>query len=138
MPIQSAPFATSLGLLSAIAIVSLSCANNPFKPDQMIGCYAERENGAPEIKVTKNASEYQASVFINGAWSSTSLHHASLGELAPLFGKDTSKIAESLGSSNSPFGLFRARERTTVSGKGATEYLVFLLLVTVPAFKVAC
>ena len=105
----------------------------------MTGCYAEKKGGQAEIKLTRNGTAYNVQVLMNGKWESDSLRKAQLSELVPIFGKDTSQIAEALVAVHAPFGFFRTRTPTASPGaKDSTEYLVFLLLAAAPAYKVSC
>lgn len=126
----------------AVASILTACGNGQlFQSDRMIGCYADDSGKAAGMRVLKDSGRFQFALPGANAWQvhPESLRAATAADLRSVFGADTTIVAESLVAAGGDLGLFRLKEGSTVGGKTLnTDYVAFLVLVTVPVYKVAC
>lgn len=132
-------------LLVSLATASLlmACGNDQlFQSDRMSGCYADGVGKAAAIRVAKNSGRLQFAIREANAWQvhPESLRAASAADLRIVFGADTAGVVESLVALKAGLGLFRLKKGSVVfQGETLnTDYVAFLLLVTVPVYKVGC
>lgn len=126
----------------ATASLLMACGNGQlFQSDRMSGCYADDSGKAAAIRVAKDSGRFQFAIRETNAWQvhPESARAATAGDLRSVFGADTAKVAESLVAPEGGLGLFRLKKGSTVDGKTLnTDYVAFLLLVTVPVYRVGC
>jgi len=107
----------------------------------MKGCYSAASNGRAEVRITKTAGQYAGELKDGDRWTQReAFHSASAAEMTYLFAQGVSSIGEGLMAKDIPFGVFRMKRAKTGTTKDAatTDYVVFLFLGAMPAFKVAC
>lgn len=108
--------------------------------DPMVGCFALKDGGAPEVRISKVGEAYALALRNGRSWTdSMALRRANQHELGELFKSDTAGIAEGLVSVAGGFGVFRARHATNFNGNASSsDYFAFLLVGGGPAFRVKC
>ena len=123
----------------ALCAVLSGCESNTFA-DHMVGCYTPRQNGTPEVKISKGIDGYYVSLWAARAWSdSAAMRRATFEELNRLFGADTAGIAEGWVATTGPFGVFRAKHDAMVPGKDSTsDYVALMFIGRGAVYKIPC
>ena len=127
----------SLLLILLTATVYTACAG--AAESSLVGSYASKENGNPEIKITKDGEKYFVSIYSDESWSKPQeLHSGTKENLKELFGKDADRIKSSLiTTQNGSFGIFLVTPGEIYADiKAPTAYLVYIFMGSGPAWKV--
>ena len=125
--------------LISICVMLFAACTNPAESN-LLGCFAFKENGKADLKITEKDGRNFLSVRKGKGWSEPEeLHSGSSEEIQPLFGDASVRVKANLVANKGPFGIFLVTPGEVYGGKKAvTEYLAFVIFGGGSVYKVPC